>query len=136
MEIPMRSTNNQLIIVACFLLALFFANTHRSAANSITTSTALSAADLDINATITSSWEDAVLGFESAEDNDQEFLMDSEINRRILIGTYNPVAPGVLNSNPFCDSEGRIANCDSLRVNKQSRPCTVENRCARHEGSY
>ncbi|CAK9170597.1 unnamed protein product, partial [Ilex paraguariensis] len=63
------------------------------------------------------------------EEDDQEFLMESEVSRRILQTTNKLIVKSLKPGSAVCDPD-RYGNC-IVQINQYNRPCTYENRCKR-----
>ncbi|CAK9179477.1 unnamed protein product [Ilex paraguariensis] len=75
-----------------------------------------------------SSWCNGTIT-DSTEEDDQEFLMESEVSRRILLNNNKISSKSLKQTSAVCDTD-RYGNCIGP-MGKYSRPCTYENRCKR-----
>ncbi|CAK9160548.1 unnamed protein product [Ilex paraguariensis] len=65
------------------------------------------------------------------EEDDQEFLMESEVSRRILQSNSQLSARNSLQrGSPVCDTD-QYGDCIPRRINDHSRSCSYDNRCKR-----
>lgn len=71
---------------------------------------------------------------EYINDDEEEFLMESEVSRRILAANGRAGGinyRGLMGSEMICQSPGRYSNCLPT-YNILARPCGIENKC-KHE---
>ncbi|KAL2499850.1 Uncharacterized protein Adt_25400 [Abeliophyllum distichum] len=117
MKILFKRTSHFCCIAALFLACLVC---RVKRADSLSISAAAPSSEPRCNATI----------YECVAHDDGEFLMESEISRRVLAAksiSYN----GLMKQKPFCnrDSYGNCIGPESK--NHKERPCNYQNLCAK-----